>query len=446
MSDPNQKTFYNVMPEATGSPLIHTTKVKPALAPTAPKTKRPFNKKMLFIPVVVVLVIAAAFGVWYFLKHRQQPVAIEVQDTTAQAQQAPDVTTPGEWLSKYFGSQTCTEITQCGDKADPDRDGLTNKDEFSAGTDPNNPDCDSDGIADGDEKNIFGSDPLLARTYRNGSFNDSDFVKGGFDFTTDTPYTPDQLSAIKDKIKANGLHQPTLTTIGEVALSLYDFTDPNPAPALPSNIDQSAQAKLDRDTQRQTTIKKIGIALLKYKDDKGKFPIATDFVSMTDMIKPYNTVATNYNDPINLNQYVYSYQLDSNGQDFTLSYYSETQNQLIKYKSADATKDQAKENTQGNDDTRMRDLDNIRSALLIYSSANIDPNGQAQYAFPTADKLVSALVPKYLSAMPKDPVTGQDYQYQVGPQFDTFTIKAILQNPPTGTTGYQCNQDECRNY
>ncbi len=442
----NKNAFYNVMPEAVGGPLIQTNKSAAPVASDIPRPRKPMNKWLVLAPIVVVILIAVGFAVWYFLIRQNDVVEIEVQDNTQQAEASADVTTPGDWLAKYFSSETCTELTQCGDSADPDRDGLNNKAEYGAGTDPNNPDCDSDGIADGDEVNVFGSDPLLSKTYRQGNYNDADFVKGGFDFVTDRPYNGDQLIAIKAKVQTSGLHQPTLTTIGELAYKLYEFTDPNPAPALPSNIDQSVQAKLDRDTQRQTTIKKVGAAILKYKEAKKTFPAAVSFVAMTEMIKPYNLVATNYNDPINLNQYVYGYQLDNNGQDFTLTYYSETQNQLIKYKSADAIKDQAKENTQGNDDARMRDLETIRNALLIYSSSNIDPNSQNEYVFPTGDKYKTSLVPKYLTTLPKDPVSGQDYVYQVGPQFTTFTIKALLQNPPAGTTGYMCNQEECSNF
>ena len=45
--------------------------------------------------------------------------------------------------------------------ADDDGDGLSNRDEESLGTDPNNPDSDGDGIPDGDEVRI-GTDPLDA--------------------------------------------------------------------------------------------------------------------------------------------------------------------------------------------------------------------------------------------------------------------------------------------
>lgn len=45
-------------------------------------------------------------------------------------------------------------------EADDDGDGLTNAEEAALGTDPNNPDTDDDGISDGDEVNVYGTDPL----------------------------------------------------------------------------------------------------------------------------------------------------------------------------------------------------------------------------------------------------------------------------------------------
>src|SRR5262245_40397921 len=44
---------------------------------------------------------------------------------------------------------------------DPDRDGLTNVQEFQLGTDPQNRDVDGDGLSDGDEVNLHHTNPLL---------------------------------------------------------------------------------------------------------------------------------------------------------------------------------------------------------------------------------------------------------------------------------------------
>jgi hypothetical protein len=469
-----ESTFYNVMPEAKINKVAPPTAPKPnpnqapvrkvnaAAASTVftagPATStvtmdRPagrsggfFRRRAVIIPAGIILLGIIGFAAWFFMFASKDSVNVNNNTQVVNEPiQEPDTTTPADWLARYFGSETCTVKNQCSDSADPDRDGLTNKEEYENGADPNNPDSDSDGIADGDELHIFNSDPLIARSFRDGEYNDADFVKGSYDIRTNLPYTPEQLAEIKSKVKERGLHQPTLTTIGPLAISIYDFEDPTAQPLENLNIDQSPQAKLDRDTQRQATVKKIGGALLKYKEAKNSFPLGTDFVAMSDAIGPYNTVATNYNDPINKEQYVYAYDGAASGGDFTITYYSETQNQLIKYTSKNALENFNKENAQVNNDQRIADLENVKSALFIYSQTNVDSNSEQINVFPTKEQFPSVLIPRYISAMPKDP-NGQDYVYEVGPTFDTFTLKAVFQNPPAGVTGYMCNQDECRNY
>lgn len=64
--------------------------------------------------------------------------------------------TSNEWQEKYFKNKFCFEEESCGENADPDKDGLDNKEEFRLKTNPLAPDSDNDGYLDGDEiKNGF---------------------------------------------------------------------------------------------------------------------------------------------------------------------------------------------------------------------------------------------------------------------------------------------------
>lgn len=63
---------------------------------------------------------------------------------------------------------------------DSDRDGLSDEQEVSLGTDPTRSDSDGDGLSDGEEINTVGSDPLLSDSDGDG-LSDGDEVQGGLD-------------------------------------------------------------------------------------------------------------------------------------------------------------------------------------------------------------------------------------------------------------------------
>ena len=81
--------------------------------------------------------------------------------------------TTGKWQKLYFGSEKCEREDICGADADPDADGLTNKDEFRYNTNPLAADTDGDGLSDGREV-TSGFNPLLAS-----QGNDNDQMKYG---------------------------------------------------------------------------------------------------------------------------------------------------------------------------------------------------------------------------------------------------------------------------
>lgn len=458
------ETFYNVMPQDGSGPQVFSQPETPqTMTDTSAGESTTFtlphsNRKVVMITVVVIVVaILGAFGYFgyrYAQQHKNTVAVNENTDQPTNTEQPPankDVTTPPDWQSRYFSAEVCADMNVCADSADPDRDGLSNLEEYNTKTDPNNADSDADGLSDGDEVHVFGGSPLTDRTNSAEEYKDSDYAKGGYDITTNVKYSETQLRDIKSKIKDKGLHQPTIKTLGADNLKQYDFTDTSgtvpDSSSIDSSIDQSPTAKLARDTSRSASIQKIAGGLIKYKAAKGTYPDTADFNEMVTKVKSYIGVATNYADPINKDKYVYGYVTASGNQDFTLLYFSETQNLVIKYTSQQAELDQIKNNASANDDKRLHDVENLARALGIYSDAHTDVNSTQGHVFPTDATYKAELVDqKYITEIPKDPRTGQDYVYEAGEHYDTFTLKAVFDNPPKGQTGYLCNQEECHNY
>ncbi|MBI5530131.1 MAG: hypothetical protein HY918_01380 [Candidatus Doudnabacteria bacterium] len=458
--------FFNVMPKNKSKENIVEPSVKIAEQVKEPNKSGEFFKKYrLYIIGVVALLILAPLV--YFLigkfgggsgesdiKINTPPPKIK-NTSTSTPLNSENTTTPQEWRDKYFTG--CQDEKICGDAADPDHDGLTNIQENSLTTDPNNPDSDQDGLSDGDEVNVFGSSPSNSHTGRDRNYNDADYIKGAFDFSSDKSLSREQIAALSAKMTQFGLHTTTITTLGDILLKTYNFngqgdssgnatTTPasGTATSTISGFDMSVEAKQDRDTQRSSTIKNIESALVKYYTDNKAYPASANFSDMFQKVKPYLKVATNALDPINQDPFIYGYASSNNGADFTLSFFSEVANQIIKKHGADAQKDSAVEQSGIYDDQRQNDLESIRTALLLYSNKNVA--GTQDYVFPSVEKYKTALVPEFISAIPKDPKTGQDYEYKVSDTFNTFTLKAALDNAPSGTSGYLCNQEDCRNY
>jgi hypothetical protein len=76
---------------------------------------------------------------------------------------------PDAWETENFGNLNQTA------SGDPDNDGLTNAQEFTNGTDPNNADSDGDGLKDGQEVNTTKTDPSRKDTDGDG-LSDGDEV------------------------------------------------------------------------------------------------------------------------------------------------------------------------------------------------------------------------------------------------------------------------------
>lgn len=470
-SEDNQNIFFNVPDKnRMQGPLIQPEAANQVeeeinIETDLPAWQKSLKENSTLIIVCILLVIVLSLGgylayYFYFVKSENKPEEVakvrEVTPTPEPIQRNAIVTkTSADWLQKYFQKMECAEESLCGDQADPDRDGLQNLEEFTLGTDPNNPDSDKDGLADGNEVKVFETSPLQASTTGNTKYDDAADAKNGYDSKTPgKKYTDARLSEIKSRMKQYGLHQPTIQTLGESLINLYQFTpDATTSGALPESppadsalagVDSSPEAVLDRDTQRSSTIKKLGIALVKFKKASGTYPQTESFTEMAGKVKPYNLVATNSSDPINKEPFIYTYKSLEDGKKFQLTYFSESQKTLIKYTSEQAEKDFNSEDISQRDQQRMQDLETLRSALMTYSVTKM--TGDKVFVFPPVSKYKTELSPGFMTSIPKDPVSNLDYDYQVSSTFDSFTLKAVLESPTSGTTGYLCNQEECRRY
>lgn len=468
--------FYNVMPKTeTRGPLVtqqlHVSEdLSPDNGPRGAVMGFIKQHKAIAIGILAILVLAypAYFALDKFVlsKSDEQNLLSEealkkLQGDADKASEGPKelpYKTPQDWQARFFGSDACQNLDQCGDEADPDRDGLKNLKEFKKESDPNNSDSDQDGLSDGDEVYVFGSKPGDARTAGDPLYNDGQYITGGYNpMNKDASFSAEEIANLSAKMKEFGLHQPTITTLGDSLLKLYKFsasgeqpqsatsTPPAPANNPLEGIDESPESRQDRDTQRSNTIKNVAIALVRFYEDKKSYPATSDFSQMFNSVKLYAKVATNPQDPINKDKYVYTYSPSSaDGQDFILTFFSETQNQIIRTRGADAKKYQQQEQAALYDDQRTNNLKSLQTALLLYS--NNQAGGNQEYVFPTMEDYQTALVPEFITEIPKDPKTHESYEYQVSEAFDSFTLKAVLDAPASGKTGYLCNQEECRYY
>lgn len=376
----------------------------------------------------------------------KKPNTSEAAPTGTKDITAGDMRTEGEWRVQYFGSVECAE---CADSADPDADGATNVEEFTAKTNPKKADTDGDGLADGDELKIFLCDPTNTYTAKNTSYTDADYIKGGWDCVYnpagDTRLSDTRKQQIAARITQYGLHEPSIATLG-TAVGQFGAPVPSSAPseATAAGDATAADTKLEHDTERVMTIKQVGAALLAYKQALGNYPQVSSFAEMAQKIKPFLGDAVSTVDPVNVRPMTYEYQLNQNGNSFLLTYYSETQQQIARYTESKALAEGGAEVAKERDAQRTKDLDKIRAALLIYSTATASPH--EGFVFPVPSQIEAKLAPQYIAVLPRDPLTKQSYSYEVGDDGATFTLKAVYERPAAGKTGYLCNQEECRGY
>ena len=447
------------------APIVFTTMPRAPGAPTGEQVSQSAAKKFpvklaIIIAVAVVVLGAGGYLVYAKVKASKQAKlnAAKQSSTNSQSSQTGSGNTssgssqtsqqsqiPDDWRVKYFGAALCANQDVCGDSADPSQSGLTNLEAYKLGIDPNNSADDGCGLANGDVVHVFNLDPKSCHTGGSQKYTDVDDLKSHFNSRTGKPFTDDELKQIAAKIKQYGLHTPTTATLDGATITFY--TNYGQSSAQNGVSSTGSGTALDRDTQRSTTINQVSYALLKYKQANGTFPSATSFSKMFDQVKPLLAgQAVNPTDPTNVAPYVYTYAATSNGTDFSLTYYSETQSQAIVINAAQAQKSYGSDQANQRDIKRQNDLQNIANALSLYSSDNANLMNPTQHVYPTETNLQQALVPKYLTAMPLDPSTGQPYTYSVSADNASFSLQATLESPPVGKKGFLCTQDSCALY
>jgi hypothetical protein len=425
-------------------------------------SSKPFPVKAAVITVIALTVLGVggyfAYAKFYAPKVAHAPVPYTDPHpfkSTVPVQQTPSTTPtgaaaaqsqiPDSWRTKYFGSAICTNQQVCGDSADPSQSGLTNLEAYSLKVDPNNAADDGCGIANGDAVHVFNLDVADCHTGGSKKYTDVDDLNSHYDSRTGAAFTPAELTQIAANIKQYGLHSPTTATLSAAAILFYTGYGQTPAPS--GAAAAGTGTALDRDTQRSTAINEISYALLQYAQTNGTYPNTTSFSKMFSSVQPLLAgQAVNPTDPTNVAPYVYTYAPVSSGKDFSLTYYSETQSQAVVINAALAQKSYATSQENQRDIKREGDLQNISNALQLYSSANANPANPGQQVYPTEASLQSSLVPTYLNAMPVDPSTGQPYAYSVSADSASFSLQAVLENPPVGKKGYLCTQDTCALY
>ena len=195
-------SYVNTPPAPPQTPLVGSK------SPATPAPKSSGSRMFYIIAGIITLVIVAG-AAYYFLGTKKSTTTSDTP--TSKLSKA--------WLSQNFGSDTCTIISRCGDDADPDSDGLSNYNEFIAGTNPTIADTDKDGLADGDEVNVYNTDPLKKYTdtrtiASQNDYNDGSSIRNGYDpLTPGSKFTETRLQKIASNIAEFKLHLPTTTTL-----------------------------------------------------------------------------------------------------------------------------------------------------------------------------------------------------------------------------------------
>jgi outer membrane protein OmpA-like peptidoglycan-associated protein len=178
--------------------------------------------------------------------------------------------------------------------ADPDKDGLTNKDEEKLGTDPENPDTDGDGLKDGGEVNQYRTDPLNADS-------DADGLKDGAEvnqYKSDPLNTDSDGDGLKDGAEVNQYKtDPLMADTDDDGLNdgpevnKYK-TDPLKADSDGDGLNDGAEMQYKSDPLKADSDSdglSDGVEVNQYKTDPAKADTDGDGLSDGDEVNKYKS-------------------------------------------------------------------------------------------------------------------------------------------------------------
>lgn len=242
-------------PYASQTPANEYANPAPITTPNTFTEKNSGNRNLIIALVsLIILVVLVISGILYFLNSSgrlgsssssSSSVASSVASSSSSISSSQSssssssslspsplkvlknaTTLPADWLKQNFLTDgTCSNVSICGENADPDNDGLKNIDEHNYGTDPQNPDTDNDGISDGDEVYNYEINPL--------SKNTSGLVKTDLENlvacidptnTLGTKFTTSKLLKISNNVALKPLKTKTIDSLKKSSATDADLT------------------------------------------------------------------------------------------------------------------------------------------------------------------------------------------------------------------------------
>ncbi|MFH1291903.1 MAG: hypothetical protein ABIH87_01765 [bacterium] len=167
------------------------------------KVREPILGKVLFIILILAIVFALVFGVWWVysglsektvvndqitpetIVNKTEQTVVPVEDFSSATSTSQDVFEDENKLalptstSTVIGNQINNDNILFGETVDTDKDGLDDIREEQIKTNPNKADTDEDGLSDGDEVLVWKTDPLDSDT-DDDTYLDGQEIKFGY--------------------------------------------------------------------------------------------------------------------------------------------------------------------------------------------------------------------------------------------------------------------------